>query len=672
MQKLYSGTFKRFLSKTLSFAILVSLFFANSMFQLANATNYNSDQQNYLDARKALKSKKIKTYHSLRQQLDDYPLTVYLDFHFNINQILNHEGQQALSEISQFKDTPLFNTARYRYLMNAGDQKRWNDFLAVSPQSPNNIKLQCFYYRAQFVSGDKLLAYKGAQSLWLYGKSRPEECDPLFRVWEKADLRTQEMIWSRMLLSFNAGQHGLLTYLSRKVTSHKHEAKLLLSVYKDPRSLRNKKKFKGQASINGDIVAAGLKKLARKDLNYAVKLYVSYQKLDRFSDYQGRKLSRYFIKRAIIKQEVKLKSFVDTMLPLLDSDDLVKLRLRWAIREADFDSVIAYLPQLSEQSKAKPRWQYWQSRVDARLPDKSLLASTETHPHFESNPLTSTSSTRLEALSQLRNFYGFSAANELGIDYQLQHGDSISDDKLRKTIADDRGLARVVELLAIDKTIDARSEWVLMLGRHNRAMQKEYATFALENNWHDLGVQASIQGKLWNDMTLRFPYAAEQAFVTASKKHKVNIDELRAIARRESAFYPYATSGVGARGLMQLMPATAKETARKVGLKYQGRRSLYDNDTNIKLGSAYYASLMKQFNNNRVLATAAYNAGPHRVKRWLKNTNGKLDVIAFIETIPYTETREYVQAVLSYRVIYQIKQGKEPELFSAKELNFKY
>ena len=648
-------------NRTLAIVTTLMAIMAISVTWPAHSSDYTPEQQRYLDARKALDSNKTKTYKRLRSQLDDYPLAVYLDFHANIDSILTHKGETALKELAQFEATPLHNTARYRYLKRAGSRKQWQDFLVISPNRPNNVTLQCYFYRAQLSQGNEEKAFKGAKALWLYGKSRPEECDPLFKAWEKAGYRSQELIWSRMLLSFNANQYSLLKYLSKKVTTHKSEAKKLLTVYKDPRSLRHTKKYKGSAKINADIVDSGLRKLARKDLNQAVKLYVTYQKADRFSDYQGRKLSRYLIKRAIIKQEDKLKGFVDSMLPLLDSDDLIEARLRWALRENDFVAVKTFLPLLTEQKIVNPRWLYWQSRLDT----SGDTSSTKTES-------TKTVSTKLTQLSQLRNFYGFTAANELKTDFTLEHKDTLSDGVLREKLHDDLGLSRVVELLAIDKIIDARSEWIQMLNRHGSAMQKEYATLALEKQWHSLGVQASIQGKLWNDMTLRFPYAADEAFIKASKRQKVNIDELRSIARRESAFYPYATSGVGARGLMQLMPATARETARKEGVKYKGQRSLYQAETNIRLGSAYYASLLKQFNNNRVLATAAYNAGPHRVKGWLKQTEGKLDVMAFIESIPFTETREYVQAVLSYRVIYQIKQGESPELFSAQELNFKY
>jgi soluble lytic murein transglycosylase len=203
-------------------------------------------------------------------------------------------------------------------------------------------------------------------------------------------------------------------------------------------------------------------------------------------------------------------------------------------------------------------------------------------------------------------------------------------------------------------------------------MTAQYGLFALSNGWHAFSVESSIQGKLWNSLVLRFPEAANDEFLKASKKFSVDIDEIRAISRRESAFYLYATSGVGARGLMQLMPATAKQTAKKNKIPFNNVKDLYDPKVNIMLGSAYYSELLKQFDQNRVLATAAYNAGPGSVRRWLRQSNGSLDVMSFIETIPYTETREYVQAVLSYRMIFQQQKSLSEGMFSSKELSYLY
>ncbi|MGZ9898020.1 transglycosylase SLT domain-containing protein [Shewanella gaetbuli] len=613
---------------------------------------YTTQQQQYLDAKKALDKKQITQYQKLRKQLDDYPLTIYLDYHANINDIINLPGDKAHTEIEKFNQTPLYNSLRFRYLMNAGQQQHWQDFLTISPDTPKDVRLQCFHLSALLATGKKEQAFKGTEQIWLHGYSRPKECDSILSKWANAGHRTQPLIWSRMLLSFNARQSSLLNYLSTKVTSHRKEAEILLQVYKDPNRLRHTKRFMGSQPIMADIVDAGLRKLARKDLKQAVKLYVKYQKADRFSDFKERQLNRYLVRRALIAQEDGLKSHVDNMLPLLDSDDLYEMRMRWAIRQQDFDTVKNYLERLSDKGKKHSRWQYWSSRI------------------LENNAPESAKSV-LSTLAGKRDFYGFNAAEALSQSIALNNANLVSNTDLRKKLFDDPAMARVVELRAINKTIDARAEWVQMMRRHDNAMTAEYGLYALEQDWFDLSVESSIQGKQWDALNLRFPAAANEQFVKASKKYQVNINEIRSIARRESAFNYYATSGVGARGLMQLMPATAKQTARKNNISYSNVKDLYKPSTNVMLGSAYYAELLRQFDNNRVLATAAYNAGPSNVKRWLKVSDGKLDVMSFIESIPFTETREYVQAVFSYRMIFEHPK-KDASMFSELELNYHY
>ncbi|WP_434929955.1 transglycosylase SLT domain-containing protein [Shewanella sp. HL-SH5] len=617
------------------------------------ANAYTAKQQQYLDAKKALDSGQTSRYQQLRKQLGDYPLAIYLDYHTSIDDIVRMPGNKAFSAIEQFNTMPLYNSARYRYLMNAGNTQRWQDFLAISPTTPNDMRLQCYFLRAQLATGDKTAAYKGADRLWLHGQSRPKECDPLFTQWAKDGYRTQELIWGRMLLSFDAGQTGLLSYLSQKVSKHRNDAELLLKVYKDPNILRNTKLFSSSKPIVSDIVDAGLRKLARKDLKQATKLYVKYQKAGRFSEAKDRQLNHYLVRRGLIYQEEALIDHIDTMLPLLASDDLYEMRLRWAIRQQDFNTVNIYLAQLSQQGKEHSRWQYWQARMNDQQDTKKA----------QDNYL---------VLSQQRDFYGFNAAKVINKPLSFNDDNLTSNKVLRAKLLDDPGMSRVIELRAIDKYLDSRTEWIYLMRRHDKAMTAEYGLYALEQDWYDLSVESSIQGQQWNALNLRFPNAANEEFVNASKKYKVDINEIRAISRRESAFNYYATSGVGARGLMQLMPATAKQTAQKNKIPFNDVKDLYKPSVNVMLGSAYYAELLKQFNNNRVLATAAYNAGPGSVKRWLKASNGSLDAMSFIETIPYTETREYVQAVLSYRMIYLQQDNPKADMFTKQELNYAY
>jgi len=126
---------------------------------------------------------------------------------------------------------------------------------------------------------------------------------------------------------------------------------------------------------------------------------------------------------------------------------------------------------------------------------------------------------------------------------------------------------------------------------------------------------------------------------------------------------------VGARGLMQVMPSTARSMAAKQHFRYRGDESLYQPDTNITLGATYYSELMQRYERNRVKALAAYNAGPSRVRRW---SSGALPIDQWVDSLPFGETREYVQAVLAYTVIYRTRSGVATSLLSASERAAQY
>ncbi|QSX31567.1 transglycosylase SLT domain-containing protein [Shewanella cyperi] len=631
------------------FGILITLALAAPA-TTTQAAQLTQQQTDFLAAEKALVAGKRQDYQRLRQKLDSYPLAVYLDYNARVDHWLQLPATKLSPELELVKDTPLLARARHRYLRRAGKEGRWQDFLAMSPTQPKDLVLQCYFYQAQLHQGDKQLAFQGAKELWLYGYSRPKECDPLFTAWVKAGHRTQELIWSRMFLAFEADEGSLLAFLAKKVTKYHKEAQRLLDIYRDPRNLRHLERWQDKAPVMADMVAAGLRRLSYRDLKEAVSLFQRYDKAKRFNPLTSRQLQRHLSRRILLRQEQELQSFADALLPQLVSDDLVEMRLRWALRDNDPEALKRFLPLLSSEGAAEPRWQYW------------LAVNTE--DKTESKRL-------LSELVKQRSFYGFQAAALLNQNINLEDIPTATAEPgadLEATPA----LARITELLALGRLQDARSEWLSLLGRQSRERQGHFGRLAMDRGWDFLAVDASIQAKLWDDMAMRFPAAELKHFERHAKGLGVDAAELMAIARRESAFYPLASSSVGARGLMQLMPATAKQTAKRHKVPYQRIEQLDDPSTNIALGSAYYNSLLKRYKNNRIFATAAYNAGPERVDAWRKRTKGELDPMAFIESIPFRETREYVQAVFSYRMIYQHRSGKDTPLFNSVELQSGY
>jgi soluble lytic murein transglycosylase len=216
-----------------------------------------------------------------------------------------------------------------------------------------------------------------------------------------------------------------------------------------------------------------------------------------------------------------------------------------------------------------------------------------------------------------------------------------------------------------------------LLNTQNVNQQKQLGLYAFNHGWPYLAVLASINSKSWNALSIRFPNAKKELFVGAAKQYDLEETYIYAITRRESSFDQYAKSPVGASGYMQLMPRTAKETAKKIGLtNYDEAFHLDQGEVNVQLGTAYFNGLLSRYDGNRVLATAAYNAGPQRVDRWVTQDKGAsnqgLDIDSWVDTIPYYETRAYVQNVLAYNLIYQYVLGKPLKFLENEELLGRY
>ena len=217
----------------------------------------------YADAVKAIDRGKWTEYQQLRPGLDDYSLAIYLDYQQLSRQVHKVRPADARRFISLSEDTPLPNRFLGSYLRQAGKDRRWRDFLAVKPDEPTSVDLKCYYFRAKLAAGDDLVAWEGAERLWVYGKSRPKQCDPLFSAWLKADQLSDEVVWARMLKAFAERQRSLMTYVSRKGSAElKPWSDKLLAVYRKPSDLR-KHKLPEASAYSADIATQGLAYLAR-------------------------------------------------------------------------------------------------------------------------------------------------------------------------------------------------------------------------------------------------------------------------------------------------------------------------------------------------------------------------------------------------------------------------
>jgi soluble lytic murein transglycosylase len=258
------------------------------------------------------------------------------------------------------------------------------------------------------------------------------------------------------------------------------------------------------------------------------------------------------------------------------------------------------------------------------------------------------------------------AAQMLGTPYQLNHNPLLQTEADKAALAQLPAFVRIKELLALERYYDARSEWNLAISTLTPDQIHTAAHLARDWGWYDQGIRGAISSQRWNDMQLRFPNPLPHLFEQHARNRAIDPAWAVAIARQESAFWMQARSHAGALGLMQLMPATARATAKRHNIPLKSLSLLSEPDTNIQLGTAYLSQMAERFDGNLAYASAAYNAGPSRVSQWLE-ARGELPLDIWIETIPFDETRNYVQNVLAFRVIYERLAERPVTLFSPQE-----
>ena len=258
-----------------------------------------------------------------------------------------------------------------------------------------------------------------------------------------------------------------------------------------------------------------------------------------------------------------------------------------------------------------------------------------------------------------RGYYSFLAADRAGYRYQFAHVPLRYRPAELADIEQHPAILRARELYAIKRLADARREWNYAIERLDTPNLLRAAKLADEWGWHDRAITTLARARYWDDLELRFPLAHQQEVVREAQRQRINPAWAFAIIRQESAFTPDARSNAGALGLMQLLPRTARSMARSMRLRRPRYRDLLDSETNIRLGIRYLRQVQDRYDGHPVLATAAYNAGARNVRRWLPEA-GNVAADVWIETVPFSETRDYLKRVLTYTVIYEQRLGKDP------------
>ncbi|MGJ8522090.1 Soluble lytic murein transglycosylase GH23 [Carnimonas sp. R-84981] len=577
-------------------------------------------QGNWVNANSAVSNHVLGSYiqyHQLRNQLPDTPAA-------SIKRFINANSDSPLSEW-------LRNFAQRAYGKAGNDDA----LLAISDGVPNATENQCYYYRA-LLPRDPQRAAAGGRELWQVGKSQPNACDPLFEALRNRGEITPSNDWARLTLAWQSGNGALVSYVRKLIDEPSWQSALATfdRVYADPAAVTTVPARLGpDPHAAGRLITAAFHSLSRSNPRVALSAWRQLSNSQALDNEQRLTIQHDIAFNSMLKEVSDNRSWVDQTLPQLNDDALYELRIRTALAERDWRGVYRMVPQMPAEVRRNPRWQYWLGRAAEQIGERA------------------TATNAYRAAAKERDFWGFAAADHIHASYSMNDNSHPVSPARINQIAALPAVQRVAALYRIDEPGLAYSEWVYTLQRADHAKREAMAAYAIKQHWYGLAVQGSITAKALDSLAWRFPAAYLSQFQRWGKANGTDPYLLMGIARRESAFNPGAQSPAGARGLMQLMPGTARHVSRVDGIPYAGVTSLEDPSTNIRFGASYITSMLERYGGNRIAAAAAYNAGPGRVDRWLADSNQPFDL--FVESIPFRETRNYVIAVLNYRAVFE-------------------
>jgi soluble lytic murein transglycosylase len=605
----------------------------------------------YLKAKAAFEKKDNTLANQLTNQLKHYPLHPYLELAQIKRDIRTISRGRVESFITKNTKSPVAKKAQASYLQHLANSKQWRLFLSTYNKLPlKSSYYTCYNLQAKISSGQTKNIDKQIQSLWNVGKSQPKPCDPVFSYWIKRGKLTSDIAYQRSWKAILSKNYKIAQFAQKKVTKtiQKNALNIFWKVKKDVSLIAKPKTLNRHTPHSADIAAYAIRKLASKNRDLALKTWLRDRSRFKFSAEQTEYLNIYFGNK-YAKQtyyDPNALATLEKIDPKYQFDEVSEWKVRLALITQNWPLVNKLINKMPTKLRQQNRWAYWQQTALTKINPKKYPANYSNVIHK-------------------RDFYGFMAAQLKGKPFKLNHKKSAISQNDKKELLTRPAVQRIAELTKTQQTGLAYQEWKVLRTSLDNNQKLTMGYLVNSWGWYIQGIRIAAELKAWDELDIRFPRAQNQLFAKWGKSRNIGSTWPVAIARQESAYNQYAKSSAGARGFMQLMPATAKLTAKKYNVAYKNKSDLFIPQTNIALGTAYLSQMMDKFN-NRAHSSAAYNAGPHRAERWLKS-RGHLPLDIWIETIPFNETRKYVQNVLTYAVIYDLLDNKKASLFNKAE-----
>jgi soluble lytic murein transglycosylase len=546
---------------------------------------------------------------------------------------------------------------RNDWLLVTGRARDWARFAAAYPgfRMRDDMQVSCYAVAMAVLQGAPVDAdaVERVRRNWFALHDLDDGCWLAANVLHQTGQITDTDLWRRARVALQRGNTAIAR-AAAALAATRADLDVAQIQNNATRYLKSKPLARWQPAVRSQLAALALVKIAMQDSDKATAL---------MGVWAGElpKEARNWVWGAIGKEmalrlsDDALKFYAHVTQPSDLNDDMLAWMARAALRQRQWQTVQTAVEAMHGPARQSPTWVYWSAR--ARL---TLARSAGEHLAAWQD---------LGRIAGMNGFYPKLALEEMGGSTAVPSGFAPLTAQEKDAARRHPGLARALQLMALGLRPEGVREWNYWTNLHQSGGMGDRelyaaADLACQSQLWDRCINASERTRGFMDYSQRFPMPYRDAVLAAARQAGIDPAYVYGLIRQESRFVTVARSSVGASGLMQLMPATARWTARKIGLTDYSPGRLQDQSINLRLGTSYLKLVLDDFQDSLPLAAAAYNAGPSRSRAWRMGPT--LEGAIWAENIPFSETRDYVQKVLSNAVDYAAILTGRPQLLKTR------
>ncbi|RZI43455.1 lytic transglycosylase domain-containing protein [Herbaspirillum sp. HC18] len=597
---------------------------------------FATDDDVFLALRDASRNGDAARAAELASKLGNYAIPSYVDYFRLRPRIISAPEQEIRDFLTRYDGSAIADRMRNDWLVELGRARNWTVFDEQYPQFVLNddTQVKCYALMSKALKG--LTVTDDARTVLVNPQNYGEACPALITTLVQANQLTLDDVWAQVRLIADSGFAGSI---KRLVPVTETNETILMQALDKPDAVLARGPGTTRAAHEVFILALG--RSAKNNPSRAVNVLVAAA--DRLDERERAQAWAQIALQSSMKLAPDAIVYWHRTNDVQLSNDAYQWKARTALRAGEWKLVKSTIESMPAPLRNDPAWVYWLGRANRAEGDQE------------------TAQKLFASIVDQTNFYGQLALEELGRKVTIPPRAQAATQEEIAPMAENAGFQRALKFFELNMRFEGYREWNWELRKMNERQFLAAAEFARQKNVLDRMVSTSDRTRTEFDFTQRFPTPFREVMLSATEKLGLDMAWVYGLIRQESRFILNARSQVGASGLMQIMPATAQFVARKIGFGSYSHQQMNDVGTNITLGTNYLNMVLNDLEGSQAMATAAYNAGPGRPRAWRSTLTRSVEGAIFAESIPFTETRDYVKKVLSNATYYAALFENKPQ-----------